>query len=339
MKGKKELINLNLLFDLEIKYPGIFIKSMNNFGKVKELKTTLNDKGVPEEIPWEEAFKKFYLTQKYSGIDKDNIDIAELFSSRGISQTLFDDTVSLRKMAKEKSIPEHLLGKELKEETVLESIEKIREKTEDQILKGMNIIENLYEKKFTYEWLNKNDPHNSILGLFCSCCGTIASVEYGRNIAAASIIAKDVQNLVVRDSNGIIVAKGTVFLKKDRGFAVINDFEINQKYRKHEVKEGVYAAEEQGSEEQDRELIYKAFIRGIKAFIEEYDKQNPDNPLKQVNVGYGYNRLKRQVDRLKKSEKNFIVPDRYSFWDAIDEQYIIYEREEKGKEDLGGIER
>lgn len=279
-------------------------------------------------------------------IDRDNVDIAELFASRGISQTLFDDAVSLRKEAKRKNIPEHILGKELKEETILESIERIRKGTEEQILNGRDVIEKLYEKKFTYEWLNKNDPHNSILGLFCSCCGTIASIEYGRNIAAASIISKDVQNLVVKDSNGRIVAKGTVYLRKDQGFAVINDFEINQKYRKHEIKEGIYIADEQGSEEQDRELIYKAFIRGIKAFIEEYDKQNPDNPLKQVNVGYGYNRLKRQVDRLKKSEKNFIVPDRYSFWDALEEQYIIYEKKGKDKNEdeeekgnLGGIER
>ena len=40
---------------------------MSNFGKVKELKTTLNDKGVPEEISWEEAFERFHLTRTLYG--------------------------------------------------------------------------------------------------------------------------------------------------------------------------------------------------------------------------------------------------------------------------------
>lgn len=67
MRGKKELVNLYLLFNLEIKYPGIFVKAMSNFGKVKELKTILNDKGVPEEISWEEAFERFHLTRTLYG--------------------------------------------------------------------------------------------------------------------------------------------------------------------------------------------------------------------------------------------------------------------------------
>ena len=82
-------------------------------------------------------------------------------------------------------------------------------------------------------------------------------------------------------------------------------------------------------DEQERQLIFSAFQRGVQAFIEEYDKQNPKAPLKQVNIGMGYNRLKKQVWNLKKSESNLYVPKEYGFQDAKDEQYILYKKAKK----------
>ena len=105
---------------------------------------------------------------------------------------------------------------------------------------GRKMIEELYDKQFTYEWLSKNDPHNSIMGLFCSCCGTITSWAYGKDIARSSVIAPDVQNLVVRNSKGDIISKGTMYVNKEKGYAVINDFELNEKYRHHESSSGRY---------------------------------------------------------------------------------------------------
>ena len=69
-------------------------------------------------------------------------------------------------------------------------------------------------------------------------------------------------------------------------------------------------------------MIFKAFQRGLRAFIEEYDRQNPKNPLTQINIGMGYNRLKRQVERFKKAN----------------EQHILYQREQKQIEN-GGQDR
>lgn len=201
------------------------------------------------------------------------------------------------------------------------------------------MIEELYDKQFTYEWLSKNDPHNAIMGLFCSCCGTITSHFYGKDIAMSSVIAPDVQNLVVRNSKGDIISKGTMYVNKDRGYAVINDFELNEKYRNHESSSGRYSVEETSPEEQERELIFKAFQRGLRAFIEEYDKQNPEKPLTQVNIGMGYNRLKKQVERFKKATSNLTVPSEYKFQDAMtDEQYILYQRAQKQIEN-GGQDR
>ena len=179
------------------------------------------------------------------------------------------------------------------------------------------------------------------MGVFCSCCGTITSKYYGKDIATSSIISPDVQNLVVRNSKGDIISKGTMYVNKAKGYAVINDFELNVKYRNHESENspGRYSVEKTSPEEQERELIFKAFQRGLKAFIEEYDRQNPKNPLTQINIGMGYNRLKRQVERFKKATSNLTVPSEYSFQDAMtNEQHILYQREQKQIEN-GGQDR
>ena len=79
--------------------------------------------------------------------------------------------------------------------------------------------------------------------------------------------------------------------------------------------------------------IFKAFQRGLKAFIEEYDMQNPQNPLNQINIGMGYNKLKRQVERFKRATNNLTVPAEYNFQDASLEQYILYKREQREIQD------
>ena len=84
-------------------------------------------------------------------------------------------------------------------------------------------------------------------------------------------------------------------------------------------------------------MIFKAFQRGIRAFIDEYDRQNPKNPLTQINIGMGYNRLKEQVERFKKATSNLTVPSSYNFQDAK-EQYILYQRKQKQIEN-GGYDR
>lgn len=328
--------NLEMIMGLERNYPGMFIKVMTNFKEAKSYRDCLDENGKPIKISWEEAFKKFYLSNKYIGVTKENADIAELFGGKGLSQEIFDKATSLRQKAKVKGIPEHILEKPIKEETILESIERIKSQTEAELGNGKQMIEELYEKQFTYEWLSKNDPHNSIMGLFCSCCGTITSSFYGKDIAKASVRAPDVQNLVVRNSNGEIISKGTMYVNKDSGYGIINDFELNQNYRHHESSAGRYNVDKTSREEQEREMIFKAFQRGLKAFVEEYDKENPDKPMKQINIGMGYNRLKRQVEQFKKATSNLTVPSEYKFQDAMNhEQYILYERKQKQVENGG----
>ena len=108
----------------------------------------------------------------------------------------------------------------------IKKIEQIKENTAQIIADSQKLVDEVYEKQFTYEMLSKRDPKNAILGLYCDCCASINSSLYGQYIAKASIDSHYVQNMVVRDFTGNIVAKGAMYLNKKLGIAVFNDFEI-----------------------------------------------------------------------------------------------------------------
>lgn len=332
-KNKKQFTNIEMIKNMQIDYPDLFAKIIENFDKVKELRETVNQNGKPVKTPWEEALVKFYIQNRYDGVTEDNKEIAEVFNKKGISQEVFNETSKIMKESKENNIPEHILGKELKEETIIESITRLKNQARSELTSAKEILDSLYKKQFTYEWLRKNDPRNAIIGIYCNCCATITNQYYGKKITKATINSPEVQNLVIRDSSGNIISKGSMYVNKDYGYAVINEFELNSNYKKHESESGVYNVENDSKEEQDREMIFKAFQRGIHAFIEEYDSQNPKKPIKQVNIGWGYNRLKKQVGKFEKETFNLRVPSKYGFCDASSTQYILYKREEKDKDD------
>ena len=339
----KRFINLELLCNMDKNgYPGLFSSAMANFNSVIDLRDSEGKDGTPTTISWEKALENFYLGREYDGVTSENEDIAKLYKSKGVSQEGFDEAVYLRRTALRRKVPEHILGTELKEETILESIETTEEKTTKELKSGKEMIEELYAKKFTYAWLSKKAAINGILGLFVDCCGTITSSYYGSDIARASILAKDVQNLVIRDYEGKIISKGTIYVNEEDGYAVINDFELNRKYRKNETDvAGIYDDEYDSKDEENRELIFQAYMRGIHAFIEEYNKQHPNKRIKQINIGTTYNRLKRQKERFEFATQNLTVPTEYNFRDAEYEQYILYKEDEQLEEEVenGDIEK
>ncbi len=336
---KKKLLNLGLLLDLNKSHPGMFVKVMTNFDRAKTFRTTLNEQGKPTTLSWEDALKKFYTSEKYVGVTSETQDIAEVFGGKGLSQQTFQQGVALRKKAKEKGVGEHILGKPFREMTILESIEQIKSETESILKDSKTLLDELYAKQFTFEMLSKHDPRNAIMGLYASCCGTITSSFYGKYIAQSSVVAEDVQNLVVRDSKGEIIAKGTMYVNAEQGYAVFNDFELNQKYREYENNSGRYtvSSDAQKHKEHERDLIFDALMRGTMGFVKEWDAQHPNKPIQQVNVGMGYNRLKAQCERFKKATHNLSVPSEYSFQDAESEQHILYDRQQILKQ--GGIEK
>ena len=90
--------------------------------------------------------------------------------------------------------------------------------------------------------------------------------------------------------------------------------------------------ESEKSARENRDLIFSAFQRGIQAFVEEYDAQHPNRPLQQINIGMGYNRLKRNVEEFERATKLLTVPIEYGFQDASQDQYILYKRDERKQE-------
>ena len=343
----KEFTNLKLLLDMEKEYPGIFAMVMKDFDIVKNGRKTIAENGTPEVISWEEAIKRHFLHAKYKGTTPENEDMAELFGSKGLNQEVFDLGVQLREQAKKNNVPAHILGKELKELSYLEQIRLLKDKTQKELENSKLVIDRLYKHLFTYEWLSKKSAKNAIMGLYTDCCATIVSSFYGEKGSRHSITSKDLQHLIIRNIEGKIVAKGLVYVNQEQGYAVINDFELNEKYKKHEIKDdtvggrypGDYKQEKDltDAERQDREnrdLIFAAFQRGIEAFAKEYDIQHPDRPLMQVNVGMGYNKLKRNVEQFEKASKALSVPIDYAFEDAQAVQYVLYRRNGMAEEEM-----
>ena len=93
---ESKLENLQLILNLERNYPGMFIKVMSNFEDAKSYRESLDEKGKPIKVSWEEALKKFYLSNKYVGVTKENADIAQIFGGKGLSQEAFDRANKLR---------------------------------------------------------------------------------------------------------------------------------------------------------------------------------------------------------------------------------------------------
>lgn len=179
----------------------------------------------------------------YKGVTNKNKELAKFFNDYGINQHYFNKAICFRQEALESGIPEHVLGEEIKEEPALLNIEEIREQTRKEIKNVGVMLQEDFNEQFSYEWLRKNDPHNYIIGKFCDSLVSITtptSCPYNNDVrkerqgilAEKSILLSDVQNLVVRNSQGDIIAYGTVYINKEHGYAVIDGFNVNKRYKR-----------------------------------------------------------------------------------------------------------
>lgn len=340
-QGDKDYQNLYMILRLEYNNADVFSKLINNFEKIKSFRLGKDSKSVS----WEDAIYKFYSNEKYTNVKKGDEEIAELMAAKGFSESDYARVILLRDRAKATGVPAHILGEKLREETILESIERIKQDTSDCLESSKQLVEKLYSKQFTYEMLDKFDPKNYIIGVFASCCATVVNTQSGGSIATATVEAEDVQNIVVRNYRGDIVAKGSMYINREVGYGVIHSFEIESAYkrREYEKSSGYYRVDGDHKEERDRELIFDAFMRGINNFVNKYDQKNPQKPIKAITVGMGTNRLKRQSERFRKLSQGYSVPVEYGFTDAMIEQRVLYDRasmlreKKRGKEGEGSL--
>lgn len=148
--------------------------------------------------------------------------------------------------------------------------------------------------EFSYEWLPKQSMENLILGKYCSCCAHLNGA--GAGIMRASMILDCCQNLVIRNGFGKIIAKATLFVNRDEGYAVFNTLEMNMLSR---ITVSL-------------EKVYQTFMDGTKKFIERYNDNNPDKPISCVTIGKKRNVIDEYLLEEHHEEVSPYTPINYS---------------------------
>ena len=182
-------------------------------------------------------------------------------------------------------------------------------------LMNLNKIAN---SEFSYEFLSKNDPRNFVLGKYCSCCAHIEGMGIG--IMKASILHPECQNLVIRNKDGKIIAKSTLYINRKQGYGVFNNVEINNSI----------------SDEKIKKLIYIKYKEAVKAFAERYNELNKNNPIKKINVGMNLNDLSIEIKENSDKSNELLKGINFGSYggyngDWQNEQYIIWSNEEVKK--------
>ncbi len=281
----------------------------NHFEEVQATNTNKNGNRILK--PTVSKFISYFNENKFENVD-DYTDISKEIGKFYDDQKYFEEAVEIRKEYEEKKIKPNILSFDLEEKTLM----KINE-TRNSILKlSKEILNELKETSdsFTFEWLRKDDPHNYTLGKYCSCCAHLA--QCGDGIAIASIVHPDIQNLVLRDKQGTIVAKSTLYINRKEGYGIFNTVEISSTVP-----------------DSAKERIYNKYILAIKVFAEFYNKENPDNPIKQINVGMNFNNLHYEIKKHNKRGevlegihyKEYSKNKEYD-GDSSESQYIVWKK-------------
>ena len=314
--GKYE--NLEMILDMDDAEPGMFATCLRKFELAKASRRYVDENGKIKYMSWRQAFENVKNMKEYCNVREEDAELAILFAKNNISEDAYNEAKAFFGRAKEDKVPSHILGKPL---TEYNEIEEVMKGTEEYLKKSKEILKELYDNKFYFEMLDKKSPINAIIGYYCDCCANLSGVFYGASISKATIISPEVQNMIVRDIAGNIVAKAAMYLDKKHSYIVLNEFDVAKeyktKYNSHTQIIGI---------EKDQESIFNCFMRGIKAFVTEYDKKHPNNPIKQVNVGMDNNKLKHLCSKFEESKKLLNVPSSYEFNDAYEEQRVLYKR-------------
>ncbi len=223
--------------------------SSSNKGSQRHLKVTID------------KCKSFLSNVKFDGVTEENKDFAELIGAWYDTNTAWINAQIIHNESLK--APRNIFT----EETIDE---------EGNIIYDNDPSKDLREDvnpDFSYEWLPKQDYDNLILGKYCSCCAHIEGA--GQGIMRASMILDCCQNLVIRNNLGQIIAKSTIFVNKEKGYAVFNNVETSLNYR-DKIELG---------------RIYEAFLRGANAFVVAYNENHKSTPLHNISIGANRNTI------------------------------------------------
>lgn len=298
-----------------------FIKRVcNEFNEVQKYHTS-NNAQARHLAPTVDKFIEYFKINRFEGVDEDTLYIAKEIGKHFSEQKDFEIARDIIKMAKKNNIPHGLLKHNQKEcfayYNIRKCIPSVMKNKEE-----MNRLSELSNKKYRFQWIDKYDARNFTLGKYCSCCSHIKGAGFG--IMSAGIISPDVQNLVFIDEDGMIVGKSTLYINREEGYGVFNNVEINNDIPILELRP-----------------IYKKYKEAIERFAVQYNKENPDKPLKKINVGFSHNDLNFYImnsDKKEKDDNLLIAPDysQFSFpgyghysGDSSFAQFIMWSKEDE----------
>ena len=319
--------NFKELIEIEKEQHGYISRVYKLFESIREFGRKSNGSQNYRQVTVDMC-KRYFDEIVFNNVSERDIDINEtLFKYIDLrNQESFDDAVSIReeylKLKNEGKIQEHILGEELKEKDVFEKIQKERENTLDATKDVLELLDNVSKKNFTYEFLSKYDAMNFALGKYCSCCAHLQGAGYG--IMKASVLHPSCQNLVIRDDEGRIVAKSTLYINTKQGYGVFNNIEVENNIAMFE-EEKLYD-------------IYDKYMEAVDSFAKRYNEINKDNPIRQINVGMNLNDLDTQLYMYNKKSDEILEGINFSKYgrrkqnyagDWHKEQFIVWPQKNK----------
>lgn len=252
--------NYDQLIELEKKFSGIIAMIYNAFRDISKTSTSHRGSQRHLKVTLDKCID-YFLTRSFEGVTEENKELATVL------QSYYSESYAL-------SVGEMIVKQS--QEAPRNIFSKINYSEDGDPIYSYDEKEDLYEKNlkgFSYHWLPKQDYDNLILGKYCNCCAHILGA--GAGIMRASMILDNCQNLVIRNIKGEIIAKMTIYINREQGYAVFNTAEVNFIYRT----------------DSDINEIYEAFMRGVNAFVDKYNENNAI-PISLVSIGKYRNVIK-----------------------------------------------
>lgn len=291
----------------EQKISNFFAKCYNEFENVQKANTSNRGSGHKLK-PTMSKFSDYFNTGKFNGVTEKTMPIAKTLNPFFSNQTTFDRAVEIIDEHEKENIPVSLI--DLKYKAIDECREQVIELAKDTL----KTITKKTQEEFTYEWLAKNDPTNLILGKLCNCCAQLEGQGYG--IMRAGVIHPNVQNMVIKNENGEIVAKATLYINPKEHYGVFNTVSVAEEYRKHGKK------------------IHEQFVKGAEYFVRAFNSAHVDEEIKIMTVGMNLNGIEKHIKSKNNQSKIIYRSLNYGEYgisgkryrgDSDDSQYIIWE--------------
>lgn len=279
-----------------------YYKQLLDANKIELLALSINDfdklsKSINVVTP--EKIEKMLVEGMSSDVPENRRELAELMALQGVvGKTKFE------RMNKIMTEAERVYPNIFDEEEVVKS-KKFNRAAATKLVDDSS-------ENFQFEWLEKSNPYNLLIGNICGCCARLG--REGEDIMYKSATHPDVQTMAIKRNDGEYIGKATVYLNREDCYAVFNNVELNRNF-------SARANDDTFNE------VLDAFMRGVNAFVDAYNSHAPQ-PLSVVTVGGDHNKLRQQmVERFSKSGKLYKAIEYKNYkveGDSGNEQFLVY---------------